>query len=53
MQRHGQQYLPEAGGPVGHNIDDQMWPYHQIDLENTPRMMLDSRSLGYVYDTEV
>jgi len=53
MQRHGQQYLPEAGGPVGHNIDDQMWPYHQIDLEITPRMMLDSRSLGYVYDTEV
>ncbi len=53
MQRHGQQDLPETGGPVGHNIDDQMWPYHQIDLEITPRMMLDSRSLGYVYDIEV
>lgn len=52
MQRHGQKYLPETGGPVGHNIDDPMWPYHQIDLEVTPRMMLDSRSLGYVYDTE-
>ncbi|MEJ7901492.1 MAG: tyrosinase family protein [Thermomicrobiales bacterium] len=52
MQRHGQRYLPEMGGPVGHNIDDRMWPYHQIDLEITPRMMLESRSLGYIYDTE-
>ncbi|MDQ3654430.1 MAG: tyrosinase family protein [Chloroflexota bacterium] len=52
MQRHGQQYLPESGGPVGHNIDDAMWPYHQIDMQITPRMMLDSRSLGYIYDTD-
>lgn len=52
LQRHGQVYLPESGGPVGHNIDDRMWPYHQIGLEVTPRMMLDSRTLGYVYDSE-
>ena len=52
MQRHGPQYLPESGGPVGHNIDDLMWPYHQIGMEISPRMMLDSRLLGYVYDTE-
>ena len=52
MQRHGQQYLPESDGPVGHNIDDRMWPYHQIGMEITPRMMLDSAALGYVYDTD-
>jgi tyrosinase len=52
MARHGQNYLPESGGPVGHNIDDAMWPYHQIGMQITPRMMQDSRSLGYIYDTE-
>jgi tyrosinase len=52
LARHGQTYLPESGGPVGHNIDDDMWPYHEIGLEITPRMMLDSRSLGYIYDTD-
>jgi len=52
MERHGPRYLPESGGLVRHNIDDRMWPYHQIGLEITPRTMLDSRSLGYVYDTE-
>jgi tyrosinase len=52
LRRHGQVYLPESGGPVGHNIDDLMWPYEQIGIEATPRMMLDSRALGYVYDTD-
>lgn len=52
LQRHGPQYLPESGGPVGHNIDDAMWPYHEIGMEITPRMMLDSRALGYVYDSD-
>jgi tyrosinase len=52
MQRHGQQYLPETGGPVGHNIDDAMWPYSHVGLTVTPRMMLDSKQLGYVYDTD-
>ena len=50
LDRHGPQYLPETGGPIGHNIDDRMWPYDQIGLDVTPRMMLNSRSLGYVYD---
>lgn len=50
--RHGQRYLPESGGPVGHNIDDMMWPYHQIGMDVSPRMVLDSRSFGYVYDSE-
>ena len=52
MERHGQQYLPESGGPVGHNIDDLMWPYHQIGMEVSPRMVLDSRTYGYIYDSE-
>ncbi len=52
MQRHGPEYLPVSGGPVGHNIDDLMWPYHQIGMEVSPRMVLDSRALGYIYDSE-
>lgn len=52
MRRHGQSYLPQSGGPVGHNIDDAMWPYSHLGMTITPRMMLDSRELGYIYDTE-
>ena len=52
MERHGQVYLPEQGGPIGHNIDDAMWPYTHLGMTVTPRMMLDSRAMGYVYDTE-
>lgn len=53
MRRHGQVYVPESGGPIGHNIDDAMWPYTHLGMTVTPRMMLDSRDLGYIYDTEV
>lgn len=49
---HGPAYVPETGGPVGYNIDDSMWPYNRIGMEITPRMTLDSRTLGYIYDTE-
>lgn len=52
IELHGLSYVPETGGPVGHNIDDATWPYRQIGMEITPRMMLDSRTLGYIYDTE-
>ena len=52
MDRHGPTYLPETGGPVGHNLDDLMWPYREIGMDISPRMMLDSRALGYIYDTE-
>lgn len=30
-----------------------MWPYHQIGMEVSPRMVLDSRTPGYVYDSEL
>lgn len=54
MARHGQVYEPQAGGPVGHNIDDPMWPYMEMGgLTITPRMMLDSRAMGFVYDTDL
>ena len=53
QRRHGQVYAPEAGGPHGHNLDDPMTPFDTIGLKITPRMMLDHRALGYVYDTEL
>jgi tyrosinase len=52
MQRHGQQYLPVSGGPIGHNIDDHMWPFDHIGLMVTPGDVLDSAALGYRYDKE-
>jgi tyrosinase len=52
MRRHGVQYLPEVDGPVGHNIDDAMWPYSHLGETITPRLMLDSAALGYAYDIE-
>jgi len=53
LARHGQVYAPESGAMQGHNLHDRMWPYHEIGLAVTPAMMLDSRDLGYVYDTDV
>jgi len=52
QERHGLVYQPETGGPFGHNIDDPMWPYEQIGMTVTPRMVLDHRAMGYRYDTE-
>ena len=52
LRRHGPTYEPVAGGPLGQNIDDTMWPFSQIGLTASPRLMLDHRALGYRYDTE-
>lgn len=52
LHRHGPSYLPVSGGPHGHNLNDAMWPYDMIGITITPKMVLDSRTLGYVYDTE-
>ena len=52
MRRHGQQYLPVSGGPMGHNLDDHMWPFAHIGMMVTPRDVLDSTAFGYRYDTE-
>jgi tyrosinase len=52
MYRHGNQYLPVSGGPIGYNLDDHMWPYSHIGLMVTPGDVLDSTALGYRYDTD-
>jgi len=52
LRRHGPNYLPVSGGPFGHNLNDPMWPYQQIGLTVKPAMMLDSRALGYSYESE-
>jgi tyrosinase len=38
-------YTPLSGGPVGHNIDDVM-----LELLATPRSVLDTKDLPYVYE---
>jgi tyrosinase len=52
LARHGQVYEPESGAMHGHNLNDHMWPYSDIELMVTPAMMLDSRAWGYIYDTD-
>ena len=52
MRRHGQTYLPVSGGPIGHNLDDHMWPFNHIGLMVTPGDVLDATALGYRYDTD-
>lgn len=52
MERHGRVYEPESGAMHGHNLHDHMWPFHEIGIELTPAMVLDSRDLEVVYDTD-
>lgn len=58
-----QAYLPLSGGPVGHNLNDTMWPWNGTSIpfglppwtvspENVrPADLLDHRALGCTYDT--
>lgn len=50
--RHGQVYVPVAGGHHGHNLNDAMWPYYKIGLTVTPKSVLDHTKLGYRYQEE-
>ncbi|CAN5416522.1 hypothetical protein BH09CHL1_BH09CHL1_32460 [soil metagenome] len=50
MERHGQVYAPETGGPLGHNLNDLMWPYHHVGIDVTPAMMLDIETIGVRYE---
>jgi tyrosinase len=43
----GLTYMPEEGGPPGHNLYDRMY-----GLGVTPASVLDHHALGYYYDTE-
>ena len=33
LRRHGAIYEPQTGGPHGHNIDDEMWPFARIGIK--------------------
>jgi len=58
-----QPFLPLTGGPLGHNLNDTMWPWNgtttpfgQLPWTVTPESirpadLLDYRALGYRYDT--
>lgn len=51
QHRYGNPYLPTAGGPVGHNLNDTM--QHLQSPTPTPANSLDyRRNLGYIYDTD-
>jgi tyrosinase len=52
MERHGRIYEPESGAMHGHNLNDHMWPFNEIGMQVTPAMVLDSRAIGVVYDTD-
>jgi tyrosinase len=45
-------YVPASGGPVGHNLNDPMWPWSSEPNPPTPASVLDHRALGYEYDDE-
>lgn len=40
-------YLPQSGGPKGHNLNDSMYPWTA-----TPASILNHTALGYEYDTK-
>lgn len=47
-QNPSQGYVPSSGGPIGHNLDDPMFPWAA-----TPADVLDHQAIGYIYDTEL
>ena len=48
-QHPTQGYLPNTGGPQGHNVNDPMLPWKGT---SKPASVIDHNSLGYIYDTE-
>ncbi len=45
-----EEYLPESGGPVGHNKNDLMFPWESEGA--TVNSVLNHRDLGSLYDTD-
>lgn len=45
-------YHPTGEGPVGHNLDDPMFPWNTPADTRRVRDVIDHRALGYSYDTE-
>jgi tyrosinase len=48
QSNHPTGYSPVTGGPLGHNLNDKMFPWD----ETTPSSVLNHKSLGYTYDTD-
>ncbi|MBS1494969.1 MAG: tyrosinase family protein [Bacteroidetes bacterium] len=52
INAHGEVYVPVSGGPMGHNLNDMMWPYMTYGMHVTPKDMLSDQKLGYKYQEE-
>jgi tyrosinase len=52
INAHGEIYVPVSGGPMGHNLNDMMWPYMTYGMHVTPKDMLSDQKLGYKYQDE-
>ena len=50
IRRHGPMYAPVEGGPLGHNLNDLMWPYHHFGIDVSPAMTFDPEELGFRYE---
>ena len=50
LDRYGPAYQPVSDGPVGHNLNDVMWPYDHIGLIATPAMTFSTEAMGYRYE---
>jgi tyrosinase len=50
IRRHGPSYAPETGGPLGHNLNDLMWPYHHVGIDVSPAMTFDPETMGFRYE---
>ena len=46
MRRHGQQYLPVSGGPIGHNLDDHMWPFAHVGIPTSHSIRAPLAAIG-------
>jgi tyrosinase len=51
-QNPGQGFLPVSGGPAGHNLNDALFPWNTAGDTRKPSDLLDSKLLGYKYDTD-
>lgn len=48
-QIHGQIFAPTSGLPHGQNLNDRMWPYDYMGINNTIADLLDIRPFNYSY----
>jgi tyrosinase len=48
-ERHPGSYQPQSGGPQGHNLHDDMWPWTLYTMKISPDSMLTTKKNGYIY----